>query len=79
MYTYFKVKNFRCFQELEFDDLARVNLIAGVNNVGKTALLEAIFLHGGNNPKLGTVINALRGFDQIDASVVGGASNGFSL
>ena len=65
MYTYFKVKNFRCFQELEFDDLALVNLIAGVNNIGKTTLLEAIFLHSGNDPKLTIAINAFRGFDAI--------------
>lgn len=69
MYKYFKVKNFRCFQELEFDDLARVNLIAGVNNIGKTTLLEAIFLHGGNDPKLTIVINALRGFGRMGFTV----------
>jgi len=66
MYTSFKVKNFRCFQELEFDDLARVNLIAGVNNVGKTTLLEAILLHSGHTPRLAIVINALRGLGMAD-------------
>ncbi|MGH7222767.1 MAG: AAA family ATPase [Gemmataceae bacterium] len=39
------VKNFRCFAGLVLNDLARVNLIAGKNNTGKTALLEAIHLH----------------------------------
>ncbi|MBN1565485.1 MAG: AAA family ATPase, partial [Anaerolineae bacterium] len=43
MYTSFHIKNFRGFRDLTLDGLARVNLIAGGNNVGKTALLEAIF------------------------------------
>lgn len=41
----FRVKNFRCFRELELKPLGRVNLITGKNNTGKTALLEAIHLH----------------------------------
>ena len=48
MYTSFEVKNFRCFRDLRLDDLGRVNLIAGRNNSGKTALLEAIYLHSGD-------------------------------
>ena len=38
------IKNFRCFQEITIDNIERINLIGGVNNVGKTALLEAILL-----------------------------------
>lgn len=44
MYKYFKINNFRCFEKLELPELERVNLIVGKNNVGKTALLEAIFV-----------------------------------
>jgi AAA15 family ATPase/GTPase len=40
----FTIKNFRCFKDLTVEPLERVNLIAGANNVGKTALLEAIFM-----------------------------------
>ena len=47
MYKSFNIKNFRCFNDLEFKPLERVNLIAGKNNVGKTALLEAIWMHHG--------------------------------
>ena len=38
------VKNYRLFKELKIDNFARVNLIVGNNNSGKTSLLEAIYL-----------------------------------
>jgi hypothetical protein len=64
MYKSFKIKNFRCFKELALADLERVNLIAGMNNVGKTALLEALFLHcGAYNPALTIRLNAFRGIE----------------
>ncbi len=47
MYKSFRVQNFRGFRDLQLDDLARVNLIAGKNNTGKTALLEAILTYCG--------------------------------
>ena len=48
MYQSFRVKNFRCFRDLQINDLSRVNLIAGKNNTGKTALMEAMYVHSGN-------------------------------
>jgi len=64
MYKSFEVKDFRCFEELAIPKLERINLIAGVNNVGKTALLEALFLHSGAyNPELVMKISAFRGID----------------
>jgi len=66
MYKLFEIKNFRCFEQLTIESLKRVNLIAGVNNVGKTALLEALFLHcGATNPELTLRINAFRGIEVI--------------
>src|SRR5262249_11862374 len=44
MWQNFTAKNFRCFSGLLLNHLARVNLIAGKNNTGKTALLEAIHI-----------------------------------
>lgn len=38
------IKNFRGFRELKIEPLARVNLIAGKNDVGKTGALEALYL-----------------------------------
>ncbi len=65
MFQAFQVKNFRCFRHLKLDSLERVNLVTGKNNAGKTALLEAIFLHlGAINPELSTLrLNAFRGFE----------------
>ena len=48
MYKSFRVKNFRCFKDLQINDLGRVNLIAGKNNTGKTALMEAMYIHSGS-------------------------------
>lgn len=38
------IKNYRLFDELNINQLARVNLIVGTNNSGKSSLLEAIHL-----------------------------------
>jgi hypothetical protein len=62
VYKSFEVKNFRCFREFKVVNLERVNLIAGVNNVGKTALLEALFLHSGAySLELSLRLNMFRG------------------
>jgi len=45
MLTSFRAKSFRCFRDLKIDRLGRVNLIVGKNGVGKTSLLEAIWLY----------------------------------
>jgi AAA15 family ATPase/GTPase len=38
------VQNYRCFEDFHIDGLERVNLFVGKNNIGKTSLLEAIYL-----------------------------------
>ena len=64
----FVARNFRCFKELRLDTLGRMNLIAGDNGVGKTALLEAIFLHlGPTNAALTTVVDRMRGLPPFEA------------
>lgn len=40
-----EIANFRAFRQLRIEQLARVNLIVGKNNVGKTSLLEALWLY----------------------------------
>ncbi len=41
----FEIQNYRLFRQLKIEKLSRVNLITGKNNVGKTALLEALYLY----------------------------------
>ena len=44
MYNSVKLQNFRCFDDVSISSLARINLISGRNGVGKTSLLEALWL-----------------------------------
>ncbi|MEG3903568.1 AAA family ATPase [Microcoleus sp. B4-C5] len=54
------IQNYRCFKDFHIDELARVNLIVGQNNSGKTTFLEAIYLlvNEGNIPFLFEVLNS---------------------
>lgn len=66
MYQSFVIKNFRCFSDIAIEQLERVNLITGKNNVGKTAFLEALWLHHGyQNPILGVRVDKFRGLDIV--------------
>jgi AAA15 family ATPase/GTPase len=40
-----KIKNFKCFKDFKAKGFARVNLIGGKNNVGKTAFMEACYIN----------------------------------
>jgi len=40
-----EIKNFRAFRHLTIPKLGRVNLITGKNNVGKSSVLEAVWLY----------------------------------
>ena len=66
MYHSFSIKNFRCFDDLTLEGLGRINLIGGRNNIGKTALLEALWIHhGAANPDLAVRVDAFRGLEQV--------------
>jgi ABC-type branched-subunit amino acid transport system ATPase component len=54
------IQNYRCFKDFHIDELARVNLIVGQNNSGKTTFLEAIYLlvNEGNIQFLLEVLNS---------------------
>jgi hypothetical protein len=41
----FEIRGFRAFEYLKLDRLGRVNLFVGKNNVGKTSLLEALWIY----------------------------------
>ncbi len=62
----FTVRNFRCLKNLTIEPLQRLNLIAGKNNTGKTALLEALFVHAApNNPEVPLRLSVFRGIEQF--------------
>ncbi len=42
MLNHLHIQNYRLFRDLHIDKLGQINLIAGKNNTGKTALLEAL-------------------------------------
>ncbi len=66
-YSSFEINNFRCLQNFRMDDIGQINLIAGMNNVGKTALLEALFLHiGSTNPELALRVDRWRGLGMLN-------------
>lgn len=66
-FTKISIKNFRCLKDFRIDSLEMVNLIGGKNNVGKTTLLEILFLLlGASNIGLLLKINAFRGMDTYE-------------
>lgn len=57
-----KIKNFRCFSELEVPGIKPLTIISGKNNIGKSSVLEALFFmydHGNGSPFL--KMNRVRG------------------
>ena len=62
MITSLTVKNFRNLRSVTLERLGRFTLIGGKNGVGKTALLEAVWLlSGADLPELGPRVDTLRG------------------
>ena len=39
-----EIKNFKCFEDFTIDNLAPITIIGGENNVGKSAILEAVLV-----------------------------------
>jgi hypothetical protein len=55
------IQRFRCFDDFKITGFRQITLVAGANNVGKTALLEAIFLlYGPASPDLPGMLNLNR-------------------
>jgi AAA15 family ATPase/GTPase len=68
MLNHLHIQNYRLFRDLHIDKLGQVNLIAGKNNTGKTALLEALRIVSCNrisqlNNELSLSITARGDFD----------------
>jgi len=65
MYESIRIQNFRGLKDLTIEKLGRVNLLVGANNVGKTSVLEAIWLLTGKTfPMRALEIAKYRGLDE---------------
>jgi ABC-type transport system involved in cytochrome c biogenesis ATPase subunit len=64
-----EIRNFRGFRHLTIEKLGRVNLIVGKNNVGKTALLEALHLYA-RRGALSLIRELLEGRDESKLSLM---------
>jgi AAA15 family ATPase/GTPase len=60
-----KIENFKAFENINFDNLSRFNLIYGRNNSGKTCLLEALHLAFSNINPLQSLLAIFRDFPFI--------------
>ena len=69
MFQRISIRNYRGFNDVTVDNLGRINLVAGKNNAGKTALLEAIWLLcGAANPRLVLNSHVVRGGNPTESS-----------
>lgn len=64
MISHFAIKNFRCFRQWDQTGLKRFNFIVGESGVGKTALLEALFMVGGVSAEIWFRIRRWRGLGE---------------
>lgn len=69
MFENLRIKGFRLFDDLEIGELKRINLLAGRNNTGKTAVLEAMYLLASiGNPKRAIEVKGIRGISETSGS-----------
>ena len=70
MITDVLIRNFKCFKSLTVPELGRITLIGGRNNVGKTSLLEALFLFLDiRNPGLTIRQYGWRGIERVTLTI----------
>ena len=55
-----RIQNFKNFQDTTIEGFKRINLFAGLNNSGKSNLLEAIALSLANHSQIFLLLKALR-------------------
>lgn len=65
-----ELSNFRGFDHIEISALSKINVFVGANNVGKTSVLEAVFMLAGmSNPFIPTRVNYLRALSAVNADL----------
>ncbi|MEA1955077.1 MAG: AAA family ATPase [Campylobacterota bacterium] len=53
-----EIVNYKCFKDFKLNGLSQINIISGGNNVGKTALLEALLII--NNENIRSIIDIIK-------------------
>jgi hypothetical protein len=72
MITSLEIKGFKCFSEFRVEPLSRVTVLGGQNGVGKTSLLEAVFLFFDRlNPEMIIRQFGMRGIRRLPMSAGG--------
>ena len=72
----FSVERFRGLRKCDLQGMRRITLLTGKNNVGKSAVLEALFVHSGNyNPNLVMVLHAMRGLQMFTVDATQGKAS----
>lgn len=59
-----EIKNFRGIDHLKIDKLSKINIFVGRNGIGKTSILEALWLLAGKKSK-NLMLNAFRKIDNV--------------
>ena len=67
MYSSICVRGFRCFEGFFLEGLGRVNLLVGLNNCGKTSVLESVQLVSSPSPSVLAALAIRRGESQARA------------
>jgi ABC-type transport system involved in cytochrome c biogenesis ATPase subunit len=57
------IRNFRCYQNIHIKNASRLNVIVGDNGVGKTAILESIFLALSTSSEVALRLRQQRGLE----------------
>lgn len=66
MIKYIEMENFRGFSHLKMEDVKPITLISGMNNVGKSSVLDGLFLFFDHiAPDSFTKLNNFRGFPSV--------------
>jgi len=73
-----EVRGFRAFRHLEMPRLARVNLIVGRNNAGKTSVLEALRIYSTDGDP-STIVDILRSRDEMGDEPFGRSDDEFAI
>lgn len=66
--TEIEIKQFKCFEDFKAEGFKRVNLIGGKNNVGKTAFMEACYVHT-HATNINAMVTALVGI-KVDREIL---------